>query len=1280
MEPLPSLPEPTPLPCRLDPRPSGDALTITSDRPVVPAGSESAVPGTRIGRYEIRRELGRGGMGVVYLAQDCDLKREVALKLLVVEGGATLDQVKRFHREAEAAARLQHPHIVATYDVGIADAKHFFTMEVVVGGSVAQKINLQKALPPRDGMRIVAEAAEGVHHAHLHGILHRDLKPENLLIDADGTVKVSDFGLARVMSEPGLERLTRTGVVMGTPAHMAPEQAEGESASLDARADVYSLGSVLYELVTGQPPYPGNGPMEVLIRKVAKDPPAPRKLNPELSQDVETIIRKAMEREPAARYPSAAALAEDVRRWLAGQVILARPVSGMYRVWKWTQRNRLASTAMAAAGVALLTASATTWRASVQREESRREAAAAERQMTEERRRTEAARAAVIEQLRTVSAVALDAVLGLRRAGVREGTAGFAAHLERAFAQATATAPDLAEPHYHLGRLRRALLRWEDALALQEGALRRDPAYAPARYERALLTARRYALRLGELQDAWRRRESARAMAGAEPRPPATNSALAADDAAARALAEGIAEDLTALAQAPADFPRARMACARALLVLYSAGEMDDLRAARAGFEDALAGEPTLEEAYEGLAQLDLALGDPAKAIAVYTRGLAMDRGYVPHWLGRGSARLTVAFGLGERGGDARAEYGQAVADFTQAIELAPELSEAWANRGAVWSNLANALEQRGDDPADPFAHAESDLAKAVELDPANAVAWVRRGMVRGNAARRVQGTGGDPEALYRGAVDDYDRALVLAPEWSEARFGRGAVRLNWGNGKIARGVDPAPCFVPAEEDFAKALAADSANVEAWMSRGVLRMNWAIWKRGRGENPEECYRKAEEAIDRATALAPRSAGAWQRRGQLGANRALWEESCGRDPEAVYTRAFEDYGRALEINPALLDAWTGRGDLGSNWGVRRRARGGDPEALYRRAEADYDAALEINPQHAEAFLRRGLVRTNRGVHEEATGRDPLPTYAAAEADFGKAIERNANWAEAWKRRGSLRLNRGANLSARGGDAEAEYAGAVSDLDRALALNRSWADAWSTRGDVNFNWGSHLFARNQDPGERYAAAVTDYEMALQLNPRVFLALTRRATLYGSWALWRQARGEDPADLYDRGEQGFAAALEIYPRATDLWLGRGDLRLNRGAHEMKQGGDAPSRFAEAEADYAKAVELNGGSFDPWLRRGTARLNAGYALQGTRKEAAGVRFAAALEDLEQAVALDGGRAESVARRGWARLALERWVEAIADFETAAKLDPALAASLAPALAEARKQSGLPK
>jgi tetratricopeptide (TPR) repeat protein/predicted Ser/Thr protein kinase len=310
-----------------------NALFPRSDDWTPHDADDSALP--RIPGYEVEAVLGRGGMGVVFRARQLSLNRLVALKISLADLYTSRRDRERFQREAEVVAKLHHPNIVQIYDVGEIDGRPYFTMELMEGGSLAERTGAPH--PTQKSAKFVATLAEAVHAAHLCGIVHRDLKPSNILLTTDCTLKISDFGLARRVE--GGAGLTQSGVPVGTPSYMAPEQARGQTNAVGPAVDVYALGAILYEVLTGRPPFQGATSAETIQQLLADEPVPPSQLNSKAPRDLETICLKCLQKEPGRRYPSAKALADDLRRFERAEPILARRTGWLGRLVRWSRRR-----------------------------------------------------------------------------------------------------------------------------------------------------------------------------------------------------------------------------------------------------------------------------------------------------------------------------------------------------------------------------------------------------------------------------------------------------------------------------------------------------------------------------------------------------------------------------------------------------------------------------------------------------------------------------------------------------------------------------------------------------------------------------------------------------------------------------------------------------------------------------------------------------------------------------------------------------------------------------
>jgi tRNA A-37 threonylcarbamoyl transferase component Bud32 len=321
---------------------ASSTLSWLPDSAAVPR--PEAAPG-----YEILGELGRGGMGVVYKARHTKLNRLVALKMILAGGHASAAELARFQTEAEAVARLRHANIVQVYEVGEHEGKPFFSLEFCGGGNLKEKLS-GTPLPVGEAAALVETLARAMQAAHEQHVIHRDLKPANVLLAEDGTPKVTDFGLAKKLDEAGQ---THSGAILGTPSYMAPEQAGGQTSDVGPLADVYALGAILYECLTGRTPFQCVTIAETLEQVRSKEPVAPSHIRKDVPRDLETICLHCLRKEPERRYASAKLLAEDIQRFRAGRPIAIRPVGSAERLWRWCRRNPRWA-AMIAAVTALL--------------------------------------------------------------------------------------------------------------------------------------------------------------------------------------------------------------------------------------------------------------------------------------------------------------------------------------------------------------------------------------------------------------------------------------------------------------------------------------------------------------------------------------------------------------------------------------------------------------------------------------------------------------------------------------------------------------------------------------------------------------------------------------------------------------------------------------------------------------------------------------------------------------------------------------------------------------
>jgi serine/threonine-protein kinase len=327
-----------------------ESAAAQKDEPAQGPGAPPMTP-QPFGKYELFEEIGRGGMGVVFRARQTDLDRLVALKMILSSRLASQDDVRRFHAEARAAGSLRHPNIVAIHEAGEVHGQHFFAMDFVEGRSLAQAL-ADGPFEPHRAAQCVAAIGRAVQYLHEHQIIHRDLKPSNILLAPDGTPFVTDFGLAKALGFDAPH--TQTGTMVGTLGYMAPEQTLGESGAVSPQSDVYSLGAILFELLTGRPPFQNPSPLDTLLQIMEDEPPRPRKLNRDVPLSLEWICLKCLEKEPRYRYESATALVDDLERFLRGEPLLTAAPGPIRSLLRWSRREPALASRLGALAVSAL--------------------------------------------------------------------------------------------------------------------------------------------------------------------------------------------------------------------------------------------------------------------------------------------------------------------------------------------------------------------------------------------------------------------------------------------------------------------------------------------------------------------------------------------------------------------------------------------------------------------------------------------------------------------------------------------------------------------------------------------------------------------------------------------------------------------------------------------------------------------------------------------------------------------------------------------------------------
>jgi serine/threonine-protein kinase len=1147
--------------------PSTPATTVLTSSPGAAADDPDDLPA--LPGYELLEELGRGGMGIVYKAWQQGLRRLVAVKTL--PEGAPAELRARFRVEAEAAARLTHPNIVAVHEVGGDSRRPLLVMEFVEGGSLAGRL-VGAPLPAEEAARLVELLAGAVEYAHQRGVLHRDLKPANVLLTSDGTPKVADFGLARLLAD-GAD-LTRTGVVLGTPSYMAPEQARAGTQPVGPAADVYALGAILYECLTGRPPFKGVTDLETLNLVVEAEPVSPRQLQPGLPRDLDTICLKCLQKEPGGRYPSAAELADDLGRHLHGEPIRARPVGPLERGLKWARRRPTAA-ALAAAVVALTVglAAGGTW--VWQQAASRREAVEVALKEADDHR--DAGRWAGVR-------AALERARGHLAGG---GPADLRARVEQAGRDAEVVA------ELERVRLRQTELKdWAfDIHSADEGYTRvlreygvevdtDEPEKAAARVRSSavreqLLAAldQWWTIRLGKDdregadrvravadqadEDGWRAqmreavanrdlaqlRGLVRQVGG---RPPTVQVVLArvlrAWDAAPEA--EGVLRQ--GLAEHPGDFWLATELGG----VLSHGGRLRD---AEEYYRVALGLRPDSPGAWINLGSTLENQGKLEEAVACCRRAIRLNSQEAP-----GHYTLGVALMRQKK-------VEEAVDCFRQAIQLDP-------SRASAHNNLGSALVEQG-----KLEEAKTSYRRAIELDPKHAKVHYNLGLVLRKQGRLEEaaasfrrGTLVDPnDAMIHydlghvledlGKVDEalasYRRTIEQDPKHALAHNNLGHILREQGNVEEAmacyrRAIQSDPKYAPPHYNLGLILAEQGPSalddavacfrcairLDPDLALAHQNLGFTLFRQNRLDEALGSYRRALQ-LEPGSSVAHVMLGTiLYRQGKVEEAVACYRRALSLDPKNAHAhynlglalrklRKLEEamacYRRAIELDPKMASAH-------HNLGGVLYAQGKVEEAM-----ACYRRAIELDPTYAQSHNSLGLVLVKQGKLEEAV------------ACYRQAIRLDPKFALPHNNLGLVLVKRG------------KLDEAVASFRRAVELDRDYAAAHDNLGLTLVNQGK--------PDQ----AETWLRRAVLLAPNDY-----HAHFNLGLSLYRQGKVDE--------------AVACFRRATELGPNFASAHVNLGGALYQQG-----KLDQAVACFRRGVRLEPND-------AAAHCNLGHALRG--------------------------------------------------------------------------------
>ncbi len=1084
------------------PRPSSTEPTQTIS-PGDASVRELYIPGevelpAQFGRFRIDAVLGTGGMGRVYKAFDPDLNRTVALKVLRYTDP---ELIQRFFQEARAQARVEHPHVCRVYEVGTVDAHPYIAMQYVNGPTLAQ---VGQTMSLEEMLRVMCAVAEGVHAAHRNGLIHRDIKPTNILVerDEDGQWQpyITDFGLARQIGTTGL---TQTGMAIGTPEYMSPEQAAGRITQLDRRTDVWGLGATLYSLLVGRPPFTGESSLDVLRRILEEDPVPPRRLRPHIPVDVERIVLKCLEKDPNRRYPSARALAEDLMRYLNGEPVLARPPSRVYRWWMKIRKHRIAATLILILGLGMVVSSG--WGLYNLRMAMRRAEIA--RMFGQRVERIEAfARYMYLlpphdtrpdrRRIRSLMTEieAQREHLGYLAAGIAEYALGRGYAILRNYPRAWRLlqqawesgwqTPDLA---YYLGWVGSEIYRTRLAAVQQI----RD---------RDLRERRRH-----QLERTWKPR-------------------------------------LQMFLQRARRAPDVPIQFVNGLLAFVFGDYARAVRYAEAAYRRA----NWMHEALKLKGDAYRAWGDRAyhrgmydrartlyrQAAEAYTQAARVGSSDVGVYLALCSLRVSqITMAVRQTGEDIRPYAVAGESDCRRATEVLPNDGDVYR----IWSQLHARLGEHAlNVGADPRPH----LQRAIQLartaqrwNPRDGDAYREEGTAHLILAMYTRYAGGNPNVELQRALQAFQQSVRIEPDEPMTYNNMGIAYLERGRYRLSYGQDPQEDYQRAVRAFRRVIRLDPAYALGWNNLGLAYFNIANRQVQRGEDPRDALRQAIRTFQRALQLHPNDVLALSNRGIAFAQLAKYTFAHGGDPQSHWESAITHFEKVLKIYPNDADTWNNLGLAYRGLAEFAMVRGNAPESYLQKARAAYQKALTLHPNDAIVYQNLGALYVLEAEWTLSRNADPIPVLDRARAVLEKAITIRATHYRNYQHLAEVALLRVRWLARQGRDTDADWQRVCAALDKAAQLNPKDAVISALRA-AWYRWQVELRAGSADQRRAWVRAGLDaVAQALEQNPQYLHAWALRGILR-AWMARLVESPEERAAWLRQARADLEKALQANP----------------------------------------------------------------------------------------------------------------------------------------------------